>query len=385
MSFIHPATISFPPTGSLSGPHKDAPSPPVFSRGEVLVAEVSEKLEGGKVLLTLKNVTVNADAGMSLNAGVKLTVRVEQVQPRIVLSVIAKATPETAIINDYLKMQRANPDSLINLIRGAEELLTSKNLGELSRYITGQDINKILGLIGKMIFSHGNLRDPLFLKDFVSKLGLLWESDLKKVMNESSPETSMVNNRDNLKSLLMKLSADLHNLKGGSPPMDSDTKGILNKLVKFTDISIKSIEMQQVINVLTQENEHRYMLQIPFLSSEGIRRGDIFIEFEGEKSGNKSNGAQYAVVIFLNMDGLGDMMIKASVSEKAIGCVIKCGNNEVRDFISASAEELKNKLLSLGYAIDHLSCLTEENLPWIKHDYQKDRDASGRDVVDYFA
>jgi hypothetical protein len=385
MSFIQPVTISFPPTGNSSGPHKDVPSPPVFFRGEVLAAEVSEKIGGGRVLLTLKNVSVVADAGMPLNAGEKLTVRVEQVQPRIVLSVIAKVSPETAIISDYLKMQRANPDSLINLIRGAEELLPAKNLGELSRYIMGQDINKILSLVGKMIFSQGNLKDPLFLKNFVSMLGLLWESDLKKVMNEPSKETSILNNRDNLKSLLMKLSADLHSLKGSPTHMDSETNGTLNKLAEFTDRSIKSIEMQQVINVLAQENEHKYVFQIPFLSSEGIRKGDIFIEFEGEESGNKSSGAQYAVVIFLTMDGLGDMMIKASVSEKTIGCVITCDNNAVRDFVSASAEDLKNKFLSLGYKIDRLSCLTEENLPRIKYEYWKDQDAYGREVVDYFA
>ena len=385
MPAIPPATISFQLTDNVvSGLRKDSPSPPILSPGEVLIAEVSEKIGSGKFLITLKNVTVSADSAIPLRSGARLMVRVEQAQPRIVLSIIEHETPETLIINDYLKMQKANPDSLISLIKGARELLNSKNIGELSSHIAVKDMRQILGLIDKIILSPGNLQDPLFLKDFVSRLGLLWEGDLKKAMKESPGEMSPLNSRDNLKSLLMKLSVDLRGVKEEKAMHYSETSSILKMLAEFADASVKSIEMQQVINVLAQE-KGIYMLQIPFLSPEGVRQGDIFIEFEREKSGKDGSDIPYAVVIFLNMDALGDIMIEAKIRGEKIGCVIKCNNNEVCDFISLSAKELEKKLLSLGYKIDRLSCIMEDNLPQMQYEYLKDQGVYGRDVVDFFA
>lgn len=383
MSPILPATISFQPLENISGLRKDSATPPILSVGEALIAEVSEKLGSGKFLITLKNVAVSADSAIPLRSGARLMVKVEQTQPRIVLSIIEHEAPETVIINNYLKMQRTNPDSLINLIKGAGELFASKNIEELSRHIAGKDMHQLLGLIDKMIFSPKNLQDPLFLKDFISCLGLLWESDLKKAFKESSGETSFLNSRDNLKSLLMKLLFDLRGVKEETAMQDSATGSLLRRLAEFADASVKSIEMQQVINVLAQD-KGSYMLQIPFLSPEGIRRGDIFIEFEREKAEKDGSDIPYAIVIFLNMDALGDMMIEAKIRGEKIGCVIKCDNNEVRDFLSVSVEKLGKKLLSLGYTIDRLSCITEENLPQMKYEYLKDQDIYSRDVVDFF-
>lgn len=387
MPSIHPATISFPPTPGASGSPRDVRPLPVLIPGEVLAAEVSEKLPGGRLLLTLKNVTVAADSAVPLTAGAKLMVKVEQVEPRIVLSLIENEALETAIINDFLTMKRAHPDALMTLISEAGELLNPQNLGALSRALGGKDIHQLLGLLGKMIFSPHNLEDPLFLKDFISRLGLLWESDLKKAVQDPSREADFLKGRDNLKALLMKLSVALQAFPGEKGLPDAGARSMISRLAEFAARSVKSIEMQQVISVLAQENGSRSLLQIPLLVAGGGSGGDIFIESDGEKAGQNGSPARYAVVIFLAMDALGDMMIEARLQGKKLGCVIKCNKQETGDFISLAAGELEKKLLALGYEIDRLSFQTVagDTVRQMKDDYLKEKNVYGREGVDFFA
>ncbi len=383
MPSVTPATISLLPTSQAAETSKGAVCLPVLSRGEVLTAEVARKLDGGRFLLTLKNALVSADSEVPLKPGQKLLVRVEQVQPRILLSVAANDAPETAMINGYLKLHRAAPDSLAALMREAGIFLNSKNLGELTRYLSAKNVEGILSLIQKMILSPENLKDPLFLKQFVSGLGLLWESDLRKLLQDSSGDTGTKEQRNTIKGLLMELSADLASIPGEEVPLNSKTGRALSRLADFVDRSIKSIEAQQVINVLAQEKGSPYILQIPLPPSEGPGTGDIFIEFD-EKASGKEGGSRYAVVIFLSLDAVGDLMIETRVTGQTIGCLIKCESREVCDFISSSAGELGRRLASLGYTIDRLSCLVGEDMQRMKYEYVKDHAVYGRDVVDYF-
>jgi hypothetical protein len=133
-----------------------------------------------------------------------------------------------------------------------------------------------------------------------------------------------------------------------------------------------------------QEAENKYLFQIPIVFPDGVRKGDIFVEYDrnGREKGEKS---QYRVIFFLSMDVLGDMIIDAELKGDKIDCVVKCADQNVCDFISASLVELRESLLSLGCKIDTVKCVAGGDLAKEKLDYYQDRVLYNSEVIDLFA
>ena len=259
----------------------------------------------------------------------------------------------------------------------------SADIGKLLRHLPGTDFQKIFTLLKSLLFS-AETKGGNFLGDYLSKLGLTVESQLRKVVEGRSNIASGDLQAENLKGLLTELSSDLHNLLMNQDSLDREEKTALASLSKFVDSAVKTIESQQIINVILQEAENKYLFQIPIVFPDGVRKGDIFVEYDGH-SKNEGDKGQYRVNFFLTMDVLGDMIINAGLKGNKIDCVLKCADGNVCDFISSSLEELRKSLLGFGCNIDTLKCVKEFDLEKEKSDYYQDRVLFQSEVIDLFA
>jgi hypothetical protein len=251
------------------------------------------------------------------------------------------------------------------------------------RYLPRADFQKIVGLLKLLLFST-ETKGTNFLKDYLGKLGLTMESQLRNVIEGRSNIDGGDLQPENLKGLLTELSSDLHNLLMSEDSLDGEKEKVLENLSKYVDSSIKTIESQQIINVILQEAESKYLFQIPIVFPDGVRKSDIFIEYDrhSKKEGEKG---RYRVIFFLSMDILGDMIIDTELNGGKIDCVMKCADQGVCDFISSFLEELRGSLLALGCKIDMVKCVTGADLVTEKLDYYQDRVLYNRDVIDLFA
>jgi hypothetical protein len=159
---------------------------------------------------------------------------------------------------------------------------------------------------------------------------------------------------------------------------------LLQNLSEYVDSSIKTIESQQIINVVLQESESKYLFQIPLLFPECVGRGDIFIEYDRNAGRGEQNG-KYRIIIFLSMDILGDMIIDARLTEGRISCCIKCNAREICDFISPFLEELREKINSIGCELDAVDCVVAGDLAEEKNDYYQELALYSREVINLFA
>lgn len=383
MPFIFIPTISSHKLDQVQFHSKNSVLFPGISIGEVLEAGVIEKIDDQKMLITLKGVSMQADSEVHLNAGDKIQVKVETLHPQLVLRVMESGYSEASNLADYLRWHRSNPEALSHMMTEAMRQFNSANLGKLLRYLPGADFQKIFTVL-KSLFYSTETKDSNFLKDYLGKLGITTESQLRDIVEGRANIGNGDLPAENLKGLLTELSSDLHNLLMNYASPDVEEKKALASLSKYIDSSIKTIESQQIINVILQEAENKYLFQIPFVFPDGVKKGDIFVEYDrhSQKEGKKG---QYRIIFFLNMDVLGDMIIDAELKEDKIDCVVKCVDRDVCEFISSFMEELRKSLLAIGCKVDVVKCVAEGDLVKERADYYQNSVLNNREVIDLFA
>ena len=156
-----------------------------FVLGESLDVLVLNNTPGNKALLQIKNATLTAESPFPLPIGEKLTVRVDQLKPSVILRMINRDEGESLRINEFLKFQRSNPGALKDLIVAARTLFSGDTLKNLSEYLPENDLQGMLKTFDQILISKDNISNPLFLKDFIIALGLTGERRLLKALSES--------------------------------------------------------------------------------------------------------------------------------------------------------------------------------------------------------
>ncbi|MDI6687662.1 MAG: hypothetical protein QME06_05500 [Desulfobacterales bacterium] len=338
---ILPPTIASHKLNHLLQIQKKAEFLPPLSVGEVVEAEIMESPRHGKTLILLKNSRVMADSVLPLKKGEKVAVRVMQLQPGVVLRIVANEISQNSRLMDCLRFYRSNPNALFEFFIEAIDRFSPENLGELAAHLGKKNVKNMQSILKSLIFSRESLKNPLFFRDYVCKFGYL----IDNVKNTSQ----------NLKELLIRMSGKLQPLIGtGNLPA-------AEKLAGFIRSSLQTIDSNQAINYLFQEYDGKYMFQVPLLFPEDMGLAKIFVKFGDRYSKGKGLGNKQNVLFLLNMDVLGDIVVQAKIETKKISCVLKCKDENICNFVGLFLGELGEKLTALGYDIDYLTCVTDKD------------------------
>ena len=269
-----------------------------------------------------------------------------------------------------------SPDSkdFLNIFMNGGREFSRESLGELVSYLGKQDLEDIRSMIRSLVFSERNTQNPLFLKEYVHRIGYLMEGTLKKLLGRRPGSDK--SDVKSLKGLLLKMSNRLALLErnGNVPGME--------KIARFVRSSLSAIESQQVTNCLLQSSDDGYSLQIPLLFPGKLGMAEIVIGLDGEDSDGRGKRKRRKVLFLLRMDALGDVGVEAGIVQKDIECVVRCRNKKVCAFITPFLKELERALTDLGYRVVSLVCALE------KGEAEKDRTfrcLSDREIVDLLA
>lgn len=383
------AAITFPANSiitksSIEKPLTDLSLQGLFL-GETIDATVLEKSAGNKYLLALKNLQIPATSNVPLTVGEKLVVKVDSLQPQVVLNITGnKNQNSNAKINENLLKWRANPEALVQVIdkvAGFAKLL--KNF-DLPYAFPKTDADKLMKLFDNIIFSPQTKNDPLFLKEYVSRIGLLMENSLKQQVAPFSKGRIERPPEDNLKALLLKLSSSVSDFLRETPKLDADIRAKLVSISAFTDEALKTIEVKQTINSVFQDSDNGLILQVPMALADGFRLADIFITPEGTDGRGKLNFSSCTVSVFLDLDVLGKIAVNANFHEGVMNCIIKCEIEEVRDLIDNHLDELKKALVETGYRIGYLDCIQEEGLMQKREEFLAGQSFFADQLVNFF-
>lgn len=375
----------------------------LFTKGEVLNAVVDEKLPGQKVVLALKEQRIVADSEIPLREGERIAVKVDQLQPKVVLRILTQEQTETGPLKETLPLKeqlllyRSNPSALKEVIAEANEVLTPQLQDELSQKGIKTDLKMLLRRFEELVFTKANTTEPDFVKDFVAKLGLTLENNLVKLVKEQGQEQGKEPGKeppvrqsahkgavaagpardagpirdavDSLKGQLLKLSSEIGQILAKGDIKDTEVLKQLNRLGDFANQAVKTVEAQQAVNVVLQESDSGFVLQIPVQLRDGMRMAEVYVEADRDSGRSDANGRSYRVVFFLDMDAIGNIMVDASIRNKRISCTVKCETEPVRRFAAELLASLEEGLAAQGYGIDYLACNLEASIAEERHHY----------------
>jgi len=352
---------------------------PHFSVGQLLEARVLGRLDGERLLINIQDQNLVARTAIPLQAGENIRVRVEGLNPLLTLVLLERSageSAESARTGEALQSMRAEPLALAKSLAGLLEALDPENPGALRTLPVKGDAGRILQMLQDLVLPKNTVENPLWIKDCLQSLGLLLESDIRKEFQRGS-STGFQERAVSLKELLLNLIEVLQKQGDGE-----GGKGLSQKLSLFEG-ALKNIENLQVLNVLFQEQEGKYLLQIPLLLSGRMTTADIFVYVDKENQQRKRSSEDYHAVFALHMDALGDIMVQAKWKGKKLGCLIECGSVEIRDFIYPSLAGLAERLGALGYQMGEMTCTVKKDLGQAREEfYQRELSLT---AVDLFA
>jgi hypothetical protein len=333
----------------------------LFSAGDIFEALVLENQGDGKVTLQVKNTSISAEARVTLNAGEKITVRVDQTAPTIVLRLIGSTATEK--IGELLCLQRSHAGSLSELFSAARTFIDPAVIESHAGQNAAKSAQSLLQLLDLSVFSGNTAPDSLFLKDMMTLLGLSLERNLLK-------EQQKQERTETVKELLLRLAGDIR---------DAGAAERLQTTMAFLERGTKAIESQQIAALLGQELDHSLVLQAACQFPTGIRLQDIFIE---QKSDGPQGLKQFRAVLFLSMDSLGDIIADASSYGKHLDCSLYCPTPQILGFINDLLPELRERLIAAGYPEPGLRCALERHTQIAKNDFMKARRLYSQQAVD---
>ena len=376
MASIHLPPITSPTPENQLQIQQDARPLPQFAVGQLLEARVLGRLDGERLLVSIQEQSVVARTAIPLQAGEHIRLRVEGLNPLLTLVLLERSAGESARTGEALQSMRTDPSALAKSLAGLLGALDPENPGALRTLPVKGDAGRILQLLQSLVLPKNTVENPLWIKDCLQSLGLLLESDVRKEFQKGSA-TGSQERAVNLKELLLNLIETLRRHGDGE-----GGKGLSQKLSLFEG-ALKNIENLQVLNVLFQEQEGKYLLQIPFLLSGRMTTADVFVYVDQENKNRKKGSEGYHVVFALHMDALGDIMIQARWKGKKLGCLIECGSVEIRDFIRPSLAGLAERLGGLGFQMGEMTCTVKKDLGQARKEfYQRELSLT---AVDLFA
>jgi hypothetical protein len=356
---------------------RPTPIPPL-ALGETLNVLVLGDSRNHKTLLQVKNSTLLAESPSPLHSGETLTVQVDQLHPTLVLRTIS-ADPEISRTNEFLKFYRSNPGALKEMIASLKALFSDGTSNPITHFASQREMQSLHGILNRLIISEESIADPLLLKNYITTLGLTGERRLMKALSDPAILKEGKNGAT-LKEILLKLAAE----RPDAPTAlgDKDPDGLrIRQFFDLADHAATVIESLQIVNVLAQEQDGLFTLQIPVQFPDGIRMQEIFIETDRDR-GEPAAGKQCRIVLFLDMDSLGELVVDTGLSNGALCCTLKCTDQQVFDFMQPLLPALGHALAETGYTVGTIQCVLDRNLGSWKQDFLQDHSLFTRNSID---
>jgi hypothetical protein len=320
-----------------------------LSVGQTVEARVMERLEDGRFIIRIGSSHLTAEAEPTLRPGQAMMLRVDCLNPRVLLSVAPP--PEERITAEHLRVFRSNPGALTQSLAELTEIVGGMRGADFSRLAGRDNLAVLLDALASAVLGREQIERGFSLRDAVRSLGLQLEGDLRKALD--SPGSNPVPSQAGLKASLMKVLEEFQAKLQSAEINTADAKAI-RELTPALERTVRAIEGQQVLNVHFQQTEGKLLFQIPLILPGPLGKADIFIRDEEWSPGKGEQKAAFRVVFALEMDALGDVMAQAHFRAKEVTVRIYCEREPVASFISGLLPELEKHLIEAGYHVAKL-------------------------------
>jgi len=312
-----------------------------LAEGEEVEAKIIHQLKPDKVLVSIKNLRLTAEAKAPFREGEVIKVKVESLKPRIILKIVPiKESVEKA----YLKL--------------ISEGLSSKNLPD---FINDLKFSNNNGFIFNKLSEIDNLekliKNILFIFDF-TKTGFTAEKIKNLLKNfSSSYEREILNSAesgiekiksfniktDNLKLLLLRL-IELLNHAGKNNEVTH--KDYINDFSKKIKLFARYLDINQLLQQQSENQPIRIDIPVLFDNEESILK--FFLDYKNQDNENHNN-PEIVINILTELSLLGKIKILILLKKDKIYSSISLIDENIANFLQENISLLEENLSSIGF------------------------------------
>ena len=353
--------INFPPlfpTEYILVNPRSGEGPIPFQSGEVLRATVINPVDSLHTLIRIKGEEILVEnRAASLTQGRELTLQVEEIRPKVILKIIPEEGLPGARVESLLMKYLSSDCPLEEL---AEKLAALWGIPTERMDPEVQDTLKQLFSLFNRFSPLLSPSDPRQLQEIVVQSGLFWEAKLRRLIEAQGDNSLEAPLEGDLKSLLLKLEAQLNSLIGQNRM--AELAGI-EKWVKALEQFVDKIELYQILNLRQPESTENVWLLFPLWVQNTLQFAELNFSFP-RQGGETSADGESTIFFLLHFPDWGRMKIEARVKGKSLYCSFTVSDPKIKEFLDRALPELSARLDPIGYEVhSHVLLENAENIP----------------------
>lgn len=329
---------------------------PPLELGQDLDALVVEELDGGRLLLKIGATLIDADSPGGLAAGQHLRLRIEQLQPNVVLHV---TDIEPAIEAEAARLFRshlpAHADSgeLLDSLQNELAALTKPRAGATPTLAKLSTLRESIAAL----LAGGTPLTSEKLAVLARDGGLFYEAKLFTAAANDFQRMLDIADHD-LKGLLL------------AALQESEARVFSTGLQHALSAQLDNLETQQAVNLLAQLHGGAFQMQIPFFTGTGFSTAALAVERDGHapagKQGKEDGG--YSVLFLLDLENFGRTRIDAHMDAKELRAMFYVDRDGSLRVIRQELPAFRETLAALGYSNVFLAARPLKELPQEKQE-----------------
>jgi hypothetical protein len=317
--------------------------------GQVLNALVVDRMPSGNVLLNVGGREFVTPLDLPVQAGNRLQLEVQQVQPQMTLKLLANLS-EAASSQLTQKNAPTFTSNHLGSHSGAKPASVAALLSTLSaqpglRALVAQ--TPILSALVTALSAHSlqaNALSSSALSAAIDRSGLFNEANLTAGRSERA--------RDSSKSQLVQLQKAIGDLPAAT--LNLETRASLNALSDLTNAAIANLTQQQLISMPQEGGAQRWFFEIPLALGLNFVDLKITIERDEKAQGGEDDKATWRVDLSLDLPEAGPMRVLLTMADRDVSVVLSSDSPSVRSMVDSSFGQLKTRMIVSDFRVKSL-------------------------------
>jgi hypothetical protein len=325
-----------------SGPFSAGKMPPL-NQGEILEGLILGQEGPNHFRMRIKGQDLNVETQSPLPASGKISLEVETVAPQVVLKLPSANGSDDLSALSQLKKYLGEGVPLGELAENLSALV-KMDLGSLPPVIQ-KTIRELKTLLSQ--YDLPFLTDPQALREKILQSGLFWENRLQQVVQEKGDEVFLQINRQDVKSLLVKLKSQIQGafVTEGS---DGEAFSKTDNWVKSVDAYLQKIETYQFLNQRYADSSEKWMILLPLWIGQNLQFLELGLGFSGGE-GTSPEKKETSLLFLLQLPEIGRIRIEVFIRSDALFCRFGLADPSFQARIHRNLPDLEKRLTALGF------------------------------------
>ena len=311
--------------------------------GQILSGEVVNTIDSNNAIVRFNEFEVLANTTRELTNGEPLTVKVESLNPQVIMRLIeTDSLPEDKLLSILKRLPIQKVDfgkSIENLIKTISNNISNSNF-------KSEPLLKFIEALFNFPIKLSEDTKPEDVKKIIKDSGIFYENKILKLLETGLSKESINELNNDIKNKLMLF------IKDYMPT--SDNLKINKELEKGLKNLINNIESQQSVNILAQSDskinpeQKNFIFQIPYIIQNEFKTIKFYLKNNKQGKGEEKSKEEYSLVFILDMVNTGMLRINVNIKDENVHCNINTEKEKVASFIRQSMPDLVKRLSLIG-------------------------------------